>query len=153
MAASEQTTDYDVIVVGAGAAGMAATNALAASGLSVMCLEADSRIGGRTHTDSSIFGVPCDLGAHWLHNAHVNPFVEIGKSLGLDMYAAPDMSHSVGLEDEDVLWDEVERIEEQLSDAAAKRQQKLRDTLKELGGHRKGESPETIEPEPDKLAS
>ena len=118
MAASEQTTDYDVIVVGAGAAGMAATNALAASGLSVMCLEADSRIGGRTHTDSSIFGVPCDLGAHWLHNAHVNPFVEIGKSLGLDMYAAPDMSHSVGLEDEDILWDEVEQIEEQLSDAA-----------------------------------
>ena len=42
---------------------------------------------------------------------------------------------------------------DQLSDAAAKRQQKLRDKLEELGGHTKGKGPEAHDPEARKLTA
>ncbi|MEO1139845.1 MAG: FAD-dependent oxidoreductase [Pseudomonadota bacterium] len=83
-------SDYDVIVIGAGAAGMAATNDLVARGRSVICIEAGARTGGRIHTDTTHFGVPFDIGAHWLHNRHVNPFVEIGQAFGFSLYPAPE---------------------------------------------------------------
>ena len=52
-------SDYDVVVIGAGAAGLAASAELMAKGKSVICLEAMDRIGGRCYTDHSIFGLPC----------------------------------------------------------------------------------------------
>lgn len=64
--------DFDVIVVGAGAAGLAATHVLHNAGRRVICLEAADRIGGRSYTDTSIFDVPFDLGGHWLHYADVD---------------------------------------------------------------------------------
>ena len=78
------------MVIGAGIAGLAATLTLLEKGKSVVLIEASDRIGGRAQTDTSIFGVPYDLGAHWLHNANVNPFVEYGKQNGFTVYAAPD---------------------------------------------------------------
>ena len=57
----------DVIVIGAGSAGLSATAELMKKGKSVVCIEAMNRIGGRCYTDNSIFGVPYDMGAHWLH--------------------------------------------------------------------------------------
>ena len=56
-------SDYDVVVIGAGAAGLAASAELMAKGKSVMCLEAMDRIGGHYYADHSIFGLPCDIGA------------------------------------------------------------------------------------------
>ena len=53
----------DVVVIGAGAAGLAAGQALSAGGLSSVVLEADARIGGRAHTEIMPDGVPFDLGA------------------------------------------------------------------------------------------
>ena len=55
-------SDYDVVVIGAGAAGLAASAELMAKGKSVICLEAMDRIGGRCYTNHSIFGLPCDIG-------------------------------------------------------------------------------------------
>ena len=49
-------SDYDVVVIGAGAAGLAASAELMAKGKSVICLEAMHRIGGRCYTDHSILG-------------------------------------------------------------------------------------------------
>ena len=66
--------DYDVVVIGAGAAGLAATEELIRSGKKVICLEASNRIGGRALTDNQIFGEPYDLGALWLDNGETNPF-------------------------------------------------------------------------------
>lgn len=83
-------TQPDVIVIGAGAAGMAAARTLIEAGLEVTVVEADKRIGGRVHTDTSIFGVPYDIGAHWLHIGHLNPFVRYGQKNGFDVYEAPD---------------------------------------------------------------
>lgn len=73
---------YDVAVIGAGAAGLAAGLALQATGRSFIVLEARDRIGGRAFTDTSL-GLPFDMGAHWLHSADVNPFVRIADRLGL----------------------------------------------------------------------
>ena len=82
--------EVDVVVVGAGAAGLAATRELLNRGISVLTLEASSRIGGRAHTDLARFGVPYDIGAHWLHNAHANSFVEYAKENEFNAYPAPD---------------------------------------------------------------
>jgi monoamine oxidase len=79
----------DVVVVGAGAAGMAAARTLIEAGFDVTVIEADTRIGGRVHTDTSIFGIPYDVGAHWLHVGHLNPFVRYGQENGFDVYEAP----------------------------------------------------------------
>jgi monoamine oxidase len=110
--------DYDAVVVGAGAAGIAATGALHAAGLKVICVEAADRIGGRAHTDSAIFGVPFDMGAHWLHNEHVNALKAPGLALGLDLYPAPENAVTQGLEDPSVLWDEVDTLYEAIRQAA-----------------------------------
>jgi monoamine oxidase len=58
----------DVVVIGAGVAGLAAAQALSAAGLEVCILEARNRIGGRIHTvwDSQV-GIPIELGAEFIH--------------------------------------------------------------------------------------
>ncbi|MFG1397808.1 flavin monoamine oxidase family protein [Roseixanthobacter pseudopolyaromaticivorans] len=73
---------FDVAVIGAGAAGLAAARALEGSGLSVTILEAAPRIGGRARTDTASFAQPWDLGCHWMHSALDNPFVAIADRLG-----------------------------------------------------------------------
>jgi monoamine oxidase len=72
----------DIVVVGAGAAGLAATRTLVDRGLSVVCLEARDRIGGRAWTDVASFGVPVDRGCAWLHSADINPWRRIAADLG-----------------------------------------------------------------------
>ena len=59
--------DLDVAIIGAGAAGIAAARRIAAANRRFVLLEASDRIGGRCVTDTTIFGVPFDLGAHWIH--------------------------------------------------------------------------------------
>lgn len=65
------TQDVDIVVVGAGSAGLAAAHTALSLGLTVQVLEAKNRIGGRAFTDE-IAGVPWDRGAYWLHDAHNN---------------------------------------------------------------------------------
>ena len=59
-------------------------------GHSVLTIEAAERIGGRALTDLETFGVPYDLGAHWLHRAGKNPFVKYAKNNGFRVYPAPN---------------------------------------------------------------
>ena len=56
--------EVDVVIVGAGAAGIAAARRIAAANRRFALLEAGNAIGGRCVTDAKIFGVPYDLGAH-----------------------------------------------------------------------------------------
>jgi monoamine oxidase len=59
---------FDVIVVGAGAAGLAAAAELLRGGRSVLLLEARDRIGGRIWTRRETdFSVPIELGAEFVH--------------------------------------------------------------------------------------
>ncbi len=57
--------DTDVIVIGAGLAGLSAADALAAQGHDVVVWEARDRVGGRTLSEQ-VEGVTIDLGAQWL---------------------------------------------------------------------------------------
>jgi len=66
VAMANSASHYDVIIVGAGAAGLAAAHALALAPLNILVLEARNRPGGRAHTFSDPLG-PIDMGAGWLH--------------------------------------------------------------------------------------
>ena len=68
---------YDVIIVGAGMAGLTAGKTLKHAGRSFVILEATDRIGGRGHTDSTTFSAPVDLGGAWIHNITTNPLTPI----------------------------------------------------------------------------
>jgi monoamine oxidase len=82
-------SDLDLVVVGAGAAGLAAARTALACGLTVAVLEAKDRIGGRAHTDTDTFGVPWDRGAHWLHHARHNPFTAFADQEGFAYQQSP----------------------------------------------------------------
>lgn len=80
----QAASDVNVIVIGAGAAGLAAGRELAARGASFVLLEARSRLGGRACTQMA-GGFPVDLGAGWLHSADTNPFVQIAGQFGIEL--------------------------------------------------------------------
>ena len=71
-----------IAVVGAGASGLAAAQALAGQGRTVTVFEARDRIGGRIWTHHDL-GVPVDLGASWIHGAHGNPVTELARDTGV----------------------------------------------------------------------
>ena len=73
---------YDIAIIGAGAAGLAAGLNLKSSGRRFIVLEARDRIGGRAFTDTKTLGLPFDCGARWLHAAAQNPFTGIARRLG-----------------------------------------------------------------------
>ena len=75
-------SQVDVVIVGAGAAGLSAAKSAESRGLSFVLLEASHRIGGRAHTEDFLPGQPFDLGCHWMHSASLNPFVGIADRLG-----------------------------------------------------------------------
>lgn len=72
----------EVVIVGAGAAGIAAARLLRDVGRSCVVLEASRRAGGRAWTDTACLGSPFDLGASWLHDAGHNPLTELARRLG-----------------------------------------------------------------------
>jgi monoamine oxidase len=80
---------FDVLVVGAGAAGIAAGRKLAAAGKRFAILEASDHVGGRCVTDTTHFDLPYDLGAHWMHMPQTNPVARLAARTGLDVYPAP----------------------------------------------------------------
>jgi monoamine oxidase len=72
--------DVDVIVIGAGAAGLAATRSLLAAGCRVAMLEARNRIGGRVWTEPW-HGLGFDHGASFIHAEQMNPWTTIARHL------------------------------------------------------------------------
>jgi monoamine oxidase len=77
----------DVIVIGAGFAGLTAARELSRHGRSVLVLEARDRIGGRTWTDSR-FGLPLELGGTWVHWTQPHVWAEITR-YGLEVTRSP----------------------------------------------------------------
>jgi monoamine oxidase len=68
MSRSTMSQDFDVIVIGAGAAGLAASDVLSRAGRSVVVLEARDRVGGRCWSLSEPgLPVPIELGAEFIH--------------------------------------------------------------------------------------
>lgn len=82
--------EVDVVVIGAGAAGIAAARRLQAAGRSVIVVEAKDRSGGRCIADTVNFGMPMDLGAHWIHAPSDNPLVDLARAAGFELYDDPE---------------------------------------------------------------
>ncbi len=71
----------DAVIIGAGAAGIAAGRHLIAARQRILILEARDRTGGRAMVDHRL-GVPADLGAAWLHFADENAWTGIAERGG-----------------------------------------------------------------------
>lgn len=79
--------DETVVVLGAGAAGLAAAAELRDAGFAPIVVEARDRTGGRVRTDTS-FGVPVDLGAAWVHDAREgNPLLALARRASVTLQA------------------------------------------------------------------
>src|SRR5262249_44400416 len=81
--------EADIVVIGAGAAGIAAARRIMAANRKVLVIEAANQIGGRCITDNSSFDVPFDRGARWMHNPDVNPLLKLARGAGLEITTAP----------------------------------------------------------------
>jgi monoamine oxidase len=81
--------EADIVVIGAGAAGIAAARRIQAANRKVIVVEAAAQIGGRCLTDSTTFEVPFDRGARWLHNPDTNPMIKLARAAGLEISTAP----------------------------------------------------------------
>jgi monoamine oxidase len=73
----------DVIILGAGAAGLGAARRLAAAGVAAGIVEARDRVGGRAFTARETSGLPVELGCAWLHSADENELAGLAREHGL----------------------------------------------------------------------
>ena len=80
-ATDHRRPDERVVVIGAGAAGLAAARRLREAGLAPLVLEARQRIGGRALTEAH-GGLPLDRGCGWLHSGDRNPWTSIAEAQG-----------------------------------------------------------------------
>ena len=109
----------DVVIVGAGMAGLTAARFLIKNGITVAVLEARERIGGRAYTESATFGVPYDHGCAWLHSADQNPVTKIASELGFNI-VEDDGELWLYLGDREATDDEYEVFEEYFEALASK---------------------------------
>src|SRR6516164_11782402 len=72
----------DIVVIGAGAAGLAAARRIAALGCPVRVLESRARPGGRAFTSHDSAGNPIELGCGWMHSADENEFAGLASEQG-----------------------------------------------------------------------
>jgi len=74
--------ELDVIVIGAGIAGLAAARELTDSGKKVVVVEARDRLGGRMFTDHTSMPIPVELGCEFIHGQDASTW-ELVRKLGL----------------------------------------------------------------------
>ncbi len=150
--------EYDVIIVGGGAAGIGAARRLTANGKTVLLLEASARLGGRAFTQD-LGGYPLDLGCEWLHSGDRNAWVGIAEASGfpVDRGDPPWAKAHPGIawdEDEDEAarkafgdWEERLRAVAQSSDRASDALEpggEWNDYVRAIAGFMSGVAPERI---------
>jgi monoamine oxidase len=110
-----------VVIVGAGAAGLAALRELDRAGCSVLCLEARNRIGGRIYTrHDPLLPVPVELGAEFVHGqsreiwdavdaANLTAYDIVGRAVHIENGLARDRGDA---------WEQIGRVMEDMEQAA-----------------------------------
>ncbi|HKO51690.1 MAG TPA: NAD(P)/FAD-dependent oxidoreductase [Polyangiaceae bacterium] len=82
--------EFDVVVLGAGMAGLTAARALADAKKRVLVLEAGSRVGGRVWTVPGILGaLPSELGAEFVHG-HAEPTLRLAREASVELVPLAD---------------------------------------------------------------
>jgi monoamine oxidase len=81
--------DIETVIVGGGAAGIAAGHQLHSAGVKCLIVEARPRLGGRAWTIADSSGFPIDLGCGWLHSADRNPWAAIAEEQGKTIDKTP----------------------------------------------------------------
>lgn len=123
-------TRTEIIVIGAGIAGLAAANKLQAAGWDVVVLEARDRIGGRIYTDRT-WNVPIELGANWIHGTEDNPLMDLVQRLNLKLRITNYDHHWLYNTQGKLVNDRIqEELEEQLDDVLEELEQ-LREDMDE----------------------
>jgi hypothetical protein len=116
--------EFDVAVVGAGAAGLTAAAKLTQAGLRVLCIEARSRVGGRVRTARDpLSPIPIELGAEFIHGRPAEIW-EIAAAAQLLVYDCSGSSKRIrngALEGNLDAWDQVDLVMKDMQRAAAKR--------------------------------
>ena len=79
-------TNPDVVIIGAGSAGLSAARTLIAQGKSVIIVEGADRIGGRAYTESETFGVPYDHGCFNVMGPKEFAYLDMAEEWGFDLH-------------------------------------------------------------------
>jgi monoamine oxidase len=90
----------DVVIVGAGVAGLVTARELGRRGLKVVVLEARDRIGGRTWTDHRL-GRDLEIGGTWLHWLQPHAWAEVNR-YGLEVTRGPRSEETYWLAGDEV---------------------------------------------------
>ena len=119
------SSEFDVLVVGAGSAGIAAGRRLQAGDVRTLVLEAKDRVGGRSHTLHAKSGAAIDLGCGWLHSADRNEWAALAPGMGFAVdrseaaWSKPALTANFPLEAQRAYRQVFEVFEERLERAAA----------------------------------
>src|SRR2546421_2829601 len=89
------SADADVVVIGAGFAGLVAARELGRAGFGVLVLEARDRVGGRTWTDRRL-GHDLELGGSWVHWVEPNTGAEMTR-YGREITGSPAVEEAYWL--------------------------------------------------------
>ena len=89
LAIAGSDSNPDVVIIGAGIAGLEAARTLAEQKITFTLIEANDRIGGRVHTNHSIFNSPFDTHAHWMRASPANRLISHAQINGFDVYEDP----------------------------------------------------------------
>ncbi len=113
----QRDTDSDVIIVGAGAAGLAAARELRLAGVQITVLEARSRVGGRifTYRDPRV-SAPIELGAEFLHGTtpETDAIISEAKLTPCEVVGDHWRAEDGKLTRADKIWERIGRVMERL---------------------------------------